>query len=110
MGDVAMERVNAILLGLALVLPGTYTSAQADPEPWQLKRLLHPRPAELQAESRGRIMIYHGLTDTVVNRALDEQFDRIEAMMFTGTVVTDETGKPKRDAKTGKVVAEDDGC
>ena len=105
-----MDTINAMMLGLMLVIAGTFKSAHADPESWQLARLFEPTHAQLEAESKGRVMIYHGLTDTAVNRALDEQFHRVEAMMFTGTIVTDETGKPKHSPETGEVLVEDDGC
>jgi hypothetical protein len=105
-----MDTINAMMLGLMLVLSAAYKSAHADPESWQLARLFEPTRAQLEAESRGRIMIYHGLTDTVVNRALDEHFNRVDAMMFTGTIVTDKAGKPKRDTETGQVLVENDGC
>jgi hypothetical protein len=55
-------------------------------------------------------MIYDGLTDRDVERAFDEQFDRLEHMMFIRVVVTDDSGKARRSG-TGEVVTEsDDGC
>ncbi len=77
---------------------------------WQTRRLMEPTLAEVQAEMQGRIEIYHGLTDRQVNQAMDQHFGRIQSMMFTGIVVTDSKGQPKKDSKTGKVVSEDDGC
>lgn len=69
---------------------------------WQQRRLFDPRPAELKQEAKGRILIYDGMRDVDVERALDDQFNRIETMMFIRTRVTD----PK-----GEVVAyEDDDC
>ena len=40
----------------------------------------------------------------------DEQFDRLEHMMFIRVVVTDDSGKARR-SETGEIVTEsDDGC
>jgi hypothetical protein len=108
--DAAMDRIEAMIFGLVVLLAGTYSSARADAESWQMARLFEPTSAQLEAESRGRVVIYDGLTDSVVNRALDEQFDRVGTMMFIRTIVTDEAGKPKRDVETGQLLVENDGC
>lgn len=99
----------AVMLTLGAGLVGL---AQADElvASWQMNRLFEPTQAELAAEARGRIIIYDGLTDKTVARALDEQFDRIGAMMFTRVVVTDEAGSPQRDRDSGEIVTENDGC
>jgi hypothetical protein len=68
---------------------------------FQMKSLFDPGKSMLQAEARGRIMIYDGLDEEVVVRALDEQFDRIEHMMFIRTRHTE---------PDGEVITEDDGC
>ena len=77
---------------------------------WKMTRLFNPTPMDLASERKGRIMIYDGLTDKTVNKALDEHFDRIEALMFTRTIVTSESGAPLRDPETAGLVFEDDGC
>ena len=77
---------------------------------WQMSRLFHPTEADLASEKKGRIMIYDGVTDKTVDRALDEHFDRIGALMFTRTIVTDDTGNPLRDPETNEIVVEEDGC
>ena len=40
----------------------------------------------------------------------NEQYDRIESMMFVNTVVTDDDGVPLTDPKTGEFLVENDGC
>ena len=74
------------------------------------RRLFEPTPAERQAERAGRIYIYDGVRDVDVARAMDEEFDRVQSMMFIRTQVTDDMGEVKKDAKTGEVYVQDDGC
>jgi len=47
--------------------------------------LLDPSEAVLLAERRGRVTIFDGLDEQVVDQALDQQFDRIGRMMFVRT-------------------------
>lgn len=42
--------------------------------------------------------------------ALDEELERVDSMMFIRTVKTDAAGEVQRDADTGEVAYEDDGC
>jgi len=96
-------------LTLATLLSGPAAVTAADR--WQERMLFEPSVAQLELEQgRDRVMIYHGLTDGQVAQAMDRQFDRIEHMMFTGTVVTDAQGEAETDPGSGSVVVEDDGC
>jgi hypothetical protein len=45
-----------------------------------------------------------------VDQALDNNFDRIESMMFVGTVKTDKQGDPVIDSATGQLMQESGGC
>jgi hypothetical protein len=89
---------SAFILG-ALLIPVPLLSDAEDS--FQRNALFNPGKAVLQAEARGRVMIYDGLDETVVERALDEQFERIEHMMFTRTRHTE---------PDGAVSVENDGC
>ena len=95
------------LMALVVATPVALADSITD---WQLRRLFHPNEAQLQNERHGRIFIYDRLPDRVAQRAVDEQFDRVEHMMFTNTIITDQAGTPIRDAKTGMPLQEDEGC
>ena len=95
-----------IMQAIAISMPAT---AAADS--WQERVLFSPSPAQLEMEqSRDRVTIFEGMQDVQVARAMDEQFDRIEHMMFVGTVITDERGAAVIDPDTGRAQVEDDGC
>ena len=81
----------------------------ADDEPpvalsldYQLRRLVAPTPDERIAENRGSIYIYDSLEAADVDSALDQQFHRIQNMMFVRT--------RHRPTGGGPAEAEDDGC
>ena len=88
------------LLG-ALLTP--YTRAADANDTFQYNTLFNPTPAQLKTEDRGRVMIYDGLDNATLERALDEQFDRIEHMMFIRTRQSTPDGNDED-------TADDDGC
>lgn len=99
------------LISITVIAMALYAgNSRADVLDWYKQQLFEPGGQQLAMEQRGRVMIYDGLPDTEVQRALDEQFQRIQSMMFTGTVVTDEQGEPVRDRETGELLVENDGC
>jgi hypothetical protein len=109
-----MTGARLITLLMVFTLGGTpAAAANADPssmKSWQMDRLFAPTQYDLKREAKGRVMIYDGLADRDVERALDKQFDRLEHMMFIRVVVTDDSGKA-RYSETGQVVTEnDDSC
>ena len=85
-------------------------ACSTQPLTWQQRRLEQPTEAELQWEGAGHVMIYEGMKDREVERAMDHHFNRVEGMMFINTLVTDDDGSPVKDPKTGKFVTEHDGC
>ena len=93
------HRVLAGILSGVLLMP--FPALVGAEDVFQYQVLSSPTAGQLKAESRGRVMIYDGLDNAVVERALDEQFDRIEHMMFVRTRHTE---------PDGEVSYEDDGC
>lgn len=77
---------------------------------WKLGLLFNPGEQQLLLERKGRVVIYDNLKSSDIERALEEQFDRIENMMFVSTLITDDEGNFVRDRETGGIVVEDDGC
>jgi len=105
--DKTIHRLLLAFAGTAMLIGITGAGAA---DKWQERVLLDPPQSQLDAESRGRIMIYDGMTDAQIEQAMDTHFERIESMMFVGTVRTDEQGEVVRDTQTGVVLVEDDGC
>ena len=112
------HKIYALSGSILFLLHTFFVPVQADEldqvamaiEKWQYNRLLNPSPEARESEKQGAIVIYDGLTDVTVNQALDQHFERIQNMMFTRTVITNENGEPKIDPITGNKVVEDDGC
>jgi len=78
-----MPTPTTILSTFTLIagLSGVAAEATAA-ENWQERRLLHPTAAEIESEKRGRIFIYDRLEEGVVDKAMDQNFSRIDNMMF----------------------------
>jgi hypothetical protein len=106
MKTTALTRYTLALI-TACVLSPCAASALDD---WQVERLLSPTAAQQARDAGLNVFIYDGLTDSTVERVMDEQFARIQSMMFTRVVVTDTQGEPVKDPETGEVVVEEDGC
>ena len=70
---------------------------------YDMRRLMHPTPAELASEEKGHVHIYDSLEINEVDIALDENFDRIQNMMFTRIHHLPPSG-------SGPAEVEDDGC
>ena len=83
------QKIIAILLSALVAAP---LSVGAE-DSYQERVLFSPSAEILLAEARGRVMIYDGLTNETVEKALDDQFDRIGNMMFIRTVYTQENGE-----------------
>ena len=60
-------------------------SSNARSDSYQQNVLLNPSTAQLNAEARGRVMIYDQLDNDTVELAMNTQFDRIGSMMFVRT-------------------------
>jgi len=98
----------SLVLAILVTLCGMQPAAAADK--WQERLLFEPPASQLDAEARGRIMIYDGMTDAQIAQVMDSQFDRIESMMFVHTIRTDAQGGVVHDPETGTVEVADDGC
>jgi hypothetical protein len=93
-----------------LLLGHASTALAADVRDIELRRLFEPTKSELEEEAEGRVYIYDGLHDKDVERAMEEEFDRIDGMMFIREKKTDDKGEVLKDPETGEDLVEDDGC
>jgi hypothetical protein len=88
----------AIITNMLLVLAATPAQAKDN---YQYNALFTPSDYTLKAEAKGRVMIYDGLTSKTVDKAMNEQFNRIDNMMFVGII---------HEQENGEYYVEDDGC
>ena len=95
---ICSDAVKNIMLASLLALFAASAFAENS---FYYNTLFTPGDSTLKAESRGRIMIYDGMDNETVNRAMDEQFDRIDNMMFTRIHHVQDDGEEYVD---------DDGC
>ena len=89
---------TVIIINMLLVLVSMPAKAA---DSYQYKSLFTPSDFTLKAEAKGRIMIYDSLTSKTIDKAMDEQFDRIENMMFVRIV---------HEQDNGQYYVEDDSC
>ena len=112
-----MQRKFIFVVGAAAIsmfVVGPCPGLAQDPDQalhdWQLRRLMEPSPREVEKERSGSVYVYDGLTEQEVEDGLNKHFDRIQFMMFVGTVKTDTSGQPLTDAATGQLIQESGGC
>ena len=89
---------TAIIINMLLVLVSMPAHAM---DSYQYKSLFTPSEFTLKAEAKGRIMIYDGMTSKTIDMAMDEQFERIDNMMFVRIV---------HEQEDGEYYVEEDGC
>ena len=95
------NQLKVLLPAATLFVSSAMISAVQASEDYYQKLLFEPSDAVLDAETQGRVTIYDGMRYTTVMRAMDEQFERIDSMMFVGTVIEQEDGE---------LAIEEDGC
>lgn len=108
MNTLTGNKVSGMALATMFAICGAPTVLAADL--WQERMLFNPPSSQLDAEARGRIMIYDGMTDAQIANAMDSQFDRIESMMFVRTIHSDAQDEIMHDPASGRVEVDDDGC
>ena len=100
----------AICLGMAWNAKVNADGSGATLEEWQLDLIYFPSDSMLEREAEGFVFIYDGLSDAVIEKILDDKYDRIEYMMFTRVKQTDTNGDTLIDPETGDELLVDDGC
>jgi len=103
MNPVGSLCASSALLWCVAVDAEEHTNLLSHQDRYDLRRLMQPSAAELASEEKGRVQIYDSLEINEVNAALDENFERIQNMMFIRINHLPPTG-------SGPAEVEDDGC
>lgn len=95
---------NIALSSLLILILLSFTQAVMAVEglSYQMRVLTQPSQMQLQRELQGKVFIYDHLTSQQVDTALDNEFNRIENMMFVSTLYTRTNGDIEQPL--------DDGC
>lgn len=105
--------LEVVIVAAALFLASITAQTRADDTiaiKWKTNMLYQPSADQLRREQQGHVFIYDGMKDKDVDRVMNTQFERLNRMMFTRVVVTNERGDPNLDPETGEVEILDDGC
>lgn len=100
------------LLALA-ASPYSAVAGESAGDDWQMQMLLAPTPQQIEMERRkSKVFIYSQVKEPDLERAMDEQFGRIEHMMFINTLVREPEPKADATQPADKAVwvEQDDGC
>ena len=111
---ISVNRIGPLSGLLALVALSFATFAEDSPnQGWQLQMLLAPTPQQIALEQqKSRVFIYSRVKEPDLDRAMDEQFGRVEHMMFINTLVPEPESKAEAMQPAGKTTwgEQDDGC
>jgi hypothetical protein len=96
-----LRHTGSVAIVLASILGSARAAETASTTDWQLALLFNPSEQQLKVEDKGRVVIYDGLKSSDVEKAMEQEFDRIEHMMFIRTKVP---------SGTADYIEDDDGC
>lgn len=108
-----LKRQKPTLIGCILFIKQrrhSHGACEISQDPHQAQR---GEPRGLQHETQNlahQFYIYESLTNQDISRAMEEEFDRVESMMFIRVPKTDASGQVKKDPGTGEAMVEVDGC
>ena len=91
-----MKTLNTVIAAtlvtsMNIAVAGVGSTADAD-QSFQHKTLFEPASYVLNREARGAVTIYDGFTSDQVDQVMDEQYERIENMMFTRMIYVSDEG------------------
>ncbi|MDH5355199.1 MAG: hypothetical protein OEY09_12220 [Gammaproteobacteria bacterium] len=87
--ETRLNVINKLIISLFLMASSSVYATDS----YQQNVLFSPSDSILQSEAKGRIMIYDGLKNETIELALNEQFDRIDNMMFVNIEYEQEDGE-----------------
>jgi hypothetical protein len=100
--------MTALLLITLVNTPNAQANSNYDAR--LVKRLVEMASHPERSGHPYRIYIVDGVRDVDVDTFLNKHFKNIQNVMFTNVIVTDKSGKAKRDKRTGGVLVEQDDC